>query len=151
MARADAASAMPPSSAPPLVPGALLGLRADYQKDSLLIGWNRTAPEVASAASATFRIADGARTRTLNLSARELQNGSILYKPNADEISVELNVTSRQGATTSQSIRIVGAALEPHSPADPALHPTTQGRRVPVSPRPFQPPPYVSPTKQHQI
>jgi len=115
-----------PSPAPAPAPRLLLGLRADYQKDSLLIGWDRTAPEIASAASATFRIADGGRTRTLDLSARELQNGSIVYKPKADEISVELDVTSRDGSTASQSIRIVGAAVQPRAP------------------RPFQPPPEAS-------
>ena len=122
-----------PSPAPAPAPRLLLGLRADYQKDSLLIGWDRTAPEIASAASATFRIADAGRTRTLNLSARELQNGSIVYKPKADEISVELNVTSREGTTASQSIRIVGAAVQSRAP------------------RAFQPPPDANPTHQRQI
>ena len=133
-----------------------LGLRADYQKDSLLIGWNRAAPLLASAASATFRIADAGRTRTLDLSARELQNGSIVYKPKADEISVELNVTSRDGATASQSIRIIGATPEPTSKPDPApkaavQQSQAQQSRVAVSPRPFQPPPDASAAERREI
>ena len=154
-ARADAApmSAVrrAPSPAPTPAPSSLLGLRADYGKDSLLIGWNRTAPAVLSAASATFRIADAGRTRTLNLSARELQNGSIVYKPKADELSVELNVTSRDGLTASQSIRIVGTALEPRSPANPVPKAVTEESRGVASPRPFPPPPDASRTQPREI
>jgi hypothetical protein len=126
----------------------LLGLRAEYEKDALLIGWNRAAPEVVSAASATFRIADGARTRTLNLSHRELQNGGIVYKPKAEEISVELNVTSRVGATTSQSIRVVGETFKPGLPAE---HTVVQESRIPASPRPFRPPANARPTERRAI
>ena len=139
-----------PAPAPAPAPRLPLGLRADYQKDSLLIGWDRTAPEVASAASATFRISDAGRTRTLNLSARELQTGSIVYKPKADEISVEMDVTSREGATASQSIRIVGAAVQSRS-TDAFTKPVAQDTRQSASPRPFQPPPDPSPAQQRDI
>jgi TonB family protein len=107
MAAASPSRAMPDA--------ALLGLRADYQANSLLIGWDRDSPAIASAASATFTITDGARTRTLNLGARELQHGSILYKPRAGEIKVELSVTSPAGRTASQSIRILGADPAPRA------------------------------------
>jgi outer membrane biosynthesis protein TonB len=156
---AAAASPAPaPATPAPLGPRAdyQLGLRADYQKDSLLIGWNRAAPVLASAASATFRIADAGRTRILDLSARELQNGSIVYKPKADEISVELNVTARDGATASQSIRIIGATPEPSSKPEPApkiavQHSHVEQSRLTVLPRPFQPPPDVSRAEPREV
>jgi hypothetical protein len=99
----------------PTPDGAILGLRADYQGNSLLIGWDRNSPAIASAASAVFTIADGARTRTLNLSAAELQHGSILYKPHADEIKVDLSVTSPAGQTAEQWIRILEADPAPEA------------------------------------
>jgi protein TonB len=87
-----------------------LGLRAEYQgSNALLISWDRAAAPIISARSAAFTIADGPRTRTFQLSPRELQTGSILYRPGAEEVSVELQVSSEMGGTASQSIRIIGA------------------------------------------
>jgi hypothetical protein len=110
-----AAAASPPRA---IADSTLLGLRADYQANLLLIGWDRSSPAIASAASATFTITDGARTRILNLGARELRHGSILYKPHADEIKVELSVTSPAGRSASQSIRILGADPAPAAAAE---------------------------------
>jgi outer membrane biosynthesis protein TonB len=84
----------------------------------------------------------------LDLSARELQNGSIVYKPNAEEISVELNITSRNGATASQSIRIVGATVQPRSPTPQAV---AHENPITRPPRAFQPPPDARQTETRAI
>jgi TonB family protein len=90
-------------------PADSLGLRAEYQGNSLLLGWDRRSARVNAATSGVFIIGDGSKTRVLTLSPRELRNGGILYKPAADDINVEFQVIEPRGRTASESIRIIGA------------------------------------------
>jgi TonB family protein len=114
--------------------GDSLGLRAEYQGNSLLLGWDRTSARVNAATSGVFIIADGVKTRVLTLSPRELRNGGILYKPAADEINIELQIIEPRGRTASQSIRIVGAP-EPVSPSAPIGQIARSVLRQPPPPR----------------
>lgn len=141
-----------------------LGLRAEYQGNSLLLGWDRSAPAIAAASSGSVTIADGNLTRVIRLTPRDLRTGSILYKPSADDIDVEFDIVGPSGTTGSQSIRIIGAApptfrsdarsdlrsdARPVSPASPP--PRAAPQVIPHAAPPtravtqFQPPPQARP------
>ena len=151
--------ARPPSESPVTIVhpatsngGDSLGLRAEYQGSSLLLGWDRTSPRVNAATSGVFIIADGVKTRVLTLSPRELRNGGILYKPAADDINIELQIIEPRGRTASQSIRVVGAP-EPVSASAPIGQIARSVLRQPPAPRSetrgmraarFEPPPLPS-------
>ncbi len=114
--------------------GDALGLRAEYQGHSLLLGWDRTSARVNAATSGVFIITDGSKTRVLTLSPRELRNGGILYKHSADDINVELQIIEPQGRTASQSIRIVGGP-DAVSPAEPIKQIARSVLQKPAVPR----------------
>jgi protein TonB len=101
----------------------VLGMRVDRQGGSLLVSWNRQAPEILQASTARFRIVSGERSRTLALSPHELRTGSLLYTLSAEDIEMELNVSGPVG-DFAESVRVLGAA------------PGEQLALTPVTPRP---------------
>ena len=101
----------------------VLGMRVDRQGSSLLVSWNRQAPEILQASAANFRIVAGERSRTLALSPHELRTGSLLYTLSAEDIEMELNVSGPVG-DFAESVRVLGAA------------PGEQLALTPVAPRP---------------
>ena len=101
----------------------VLGMRVDRQGSSLLVSWNRQAPEILQASAANFRIVAGERSRTLALSPHELRTGSLLYTLSAEDIEMELNVSGPIG-DFAESVRVLGAA------------PGEQLASTPVTPRP---------------
>jgi TonB family protein len=121
----------------PIRPG-VLGMRVERQGTSLLVSWNRQAPQILQASVAKFRIASGERSRTLALSPHELRTGSLLYTLSAEDIEMELNVSGPAG-NFAESVRVVGAvpgeqlALTPIPPrlaTEPAAAPKSDDLRV---------------------
>ena len=113
----------------------VLGMHVERQGSSLLVSWNRQAPEIVQASAAKFSIVSGERGRTLTLSPHELRTGSLLYTVSAEDIEMELNVSGPAG-NFAESVRVVGAApgeqlamtpvlprltMEPPAPSGPAL------------------------------
>ncbi|MBV9268092.1 MAG: energy transducer TonB [Acidobacteriaceae bacterium] len=99
------------------------GLKAAYEGNALMISWNRYAFPLASARAATLALTEGGHTRVLDLSARELQTGSVLYRPSTDEVSVQMDVIGDAADIASESIRIVGATVIRPEPPGASVSP----------------------------
>ena len=125
-----------------------LGMRVDRQGSSLLVSWNRRAPEILQASGAKFSIVSGERSRTLALSPHELRTGSLLYTLSAEDIEMELKVSGPVG-DFAESVRVVGAApgeqvaftpIPPRPATEPQVRSEPTRREPPRSPPPaFKP------------
>jgi TonB family protein len=121
----------------PIRPG-VLGMHVERQGTSLLVSWNRQAPEILQASVAKFRIASGERSRTLALSPHELRTGSLLYTVSAEDIEMELNVSGPAG-NFAESVRVVGAAPGEQPALTPipprlAMEPPARSEPAPIVP-----------------
>jgi DNA-directed RNA polymerase subunit F len=72
----------------------LLSLRAIKQSGFLALTWDRDSPLIAAAASGILSIRDGDSTRVISCDAAQLRDGSLLYVPETDQISMQLTVTT---------------------------------------------------------
>ena len=67
-------------------------LSAKPSEDNLTIRWDRDAPAIRYAQSGTLQIIDGPLTKTVELSAAELQNGTVIFHTTSDRVSIRLEV-----------------------------------------------------------
>lgn len=84
-----------------------LGLRLENQGDRVLLSWNRHHPAVSRAKSGVLQIDDGTQHRRVNLDPAQVSNGSVLYRPNSDDVTFRLEVEGAQGGTVSESMRVL--------------------------------------------
>jgi hypothetical protein len=117
-----------------------LGMRVDRQGGSLLVSWNRQAPEILQASGANFKIVSGDRSRTLALSPHELRTGSLLYTLSAEDIRMELSVSGPVG-DFAESVRVVGAGPGEQLALTPIPRGPTMEPPVRTEPSPFRPAP----------
>ncbi len=75
-----------------------VSLSAKLSDDDLLIHWDRNAPAVRYATSGTLQIIDGPYTKTVDLSASELQNGTIIFHTASDAVSIRLEIVVRENS-----------------------------------------------------
>ncbi len=92
-----------------------LGLRLESQGDRLLLGWNRHHPAVRNTKGGILQIDDGPQHRRISLDAAQISNGSVLYRPNSDDVIFRLEVEGAQGGKVSESMRVLEAA-KPSTP-----------------------------------
>ena len=72
----------------------LISLRAIKQSGFLALTWDRDSPVIAAATSGILSIRDGDSTRVISCDAAQLRDGSLLYVPETDQISIQLTVTT---------------------------------------------------------
>ncbi len=94
-------------------PAQKLDLRIHNEGDRVQLSWNENGPTVRSAQDALLEITDGQDRRQVLLTAREVANGSVLYRPNTDDVVFRLEVHAVNGRTLSESMRVLGTSKAP--------------------------------------
>jgi hypothetical protein len=74
----------------------VLSLAAKRSDGKLLINWDRDAPAVRYAQSGILQINDGRFSKTLELSANELQTGSVVFHSASEHVSLRLEIVVHQ-------------------------------------------------------
>ncbi|HWR52189.1 MAG TPA: hypothetical protein VN428_13845 [Bryobacteraceae bacterium] len=95
-----------PISSEPRNPYALSLVVLEYG-DNLHLSWDREALAVASAARGTLTIVDGDRIRTLDLSAAQLHDGSVIYRRLTPDVRLKLEVFLSEKSSVAESWRLV--------------------------------------------
>jgi hypothetical protein len=98
----------------------LISLRAIKQNGFLALTWDRDSPLIATATSGVLSIRDGDSTRVISCDAAQLRDGSLLYVPQTDQISMQLTVTTPI-RTYKESVTVIlpRAAERPAVPSLP--------------------------------
>jgi len=98
-----------PPQPPPRDPYALSLTVVEYA-DSLHLIWDRQAPPVALAEGARLSISDGEQSRGLDLTAVQLQRGSVIYRKLTNQVRFRLEVFLKQGRSVSETWDAAGRA-----------------------------------------
>lgn len=101
-----------------------LGLKVDVQGDRLLVTWNRQHPLVEHARDGFLLIEDGEQRRQIRLDASHVASGSILYHPNSDDVTFQLEVHGSDGKQAIESMRV----LDSSKPIRLEIVPQSSGR-----------------------
>ena len=124
-------------------PSTGLGMKVEKQGNSLHVSWDRDDPQIRQATEGSFLIAEGDRSRVLQLSSRELLNGGLLYTSSGKDVRLELEVRGPAGSF-GESMRVVGSDWTPEenpkerpvstykAPSEPRLAPVS----IPATPKP---------------
>jgi len=89
------------------VPQAGSPLRAERQGDDLKILWDLHSPAVVEATSGVLDIEDGGKSRRILMTADQVRYGSVLYTPEADQISVRLTTLKDDRSTEQESVLVL--------------------------------------------
>ena len=86
-----------------------IGLSAQMESGKIIVRWDRRSAAVQNAQNGTLHIQDGDFDKTVNLDARQLQNGSVIYMSADNEVSFRLEVTTQQKTMISETVKFVPA------------------------------------------
>jgi hypothetical protein len=81
-----------------------VSLSAKPSEDNLMIRWDRDAPAIRYAQGGTLQIIDGLFTKTVELSASELQNGTVIFHSTSDHVSIRLEVLVHENSKIVNAI-----------------------------------------------
>jgi hypothetical protein len=81
-----------------------LSLSVTNTGDNLSVKWNRQAPPVRAAQSGLLEIEDGNSTKSVDLDAAQLQNGSIIYRNSSDTVRFRLVVYPKTGVSVTETV-----------------------------------------------
>jgi hypothetical protein len=84
-----------------------LGLTVTARQHQLEIRWNRDSQAIAACDKAVMRITDDGITEAVPFEQSQLRDGYVAYNPKTTDVSIRLEVTGKNGGTTSESIRSV--------------------------------------------
>ena len=84
-----------------------LGLSVTSRQHQLEIRWNRESAAIATSDKAVIKITEDGRTEVVPFDQTQLRDGYVAYTPKTSDVSIRLEVTGKDGATTSESIRSV--------------------------------------------
>lgn len=87
-------------------------LRISRSGQSLLVDWNRDAPALKDAPSATLTIDDGGAEQRVTLDHAELAHGSVQFWPQSEHVVVRLDVTNRREISESVTAVVEGGRME---------------------------------------
>jgi outer membrane biosynthesis protein TonB len=109
-----------------------LGLGAERNGGALTMTWDVNSPAVREARKGVLSIVDGGDKKAMDLDAVQLRHGHVLYSPDTDDVSFELELlTPRQGPVT-ESLRVVDPAparLPARAYQPPPSRPAMQARK----------------------
>lgn len=71
--------------------------------DNLHLSWDRRAPALAAASRGTLTIMDGDRSRTLDLNAAQLHEGSVIYRRLTSNVRLKLEVFLSDKSSVAES------------------------------------------------
>ncbi len=84
-----------------------LGLTVTSQPHQLEIRWNRQSAVIAASDQGVMKITDDGITEIVPFDPTQLSDGYVAYTPKTTDVSIRLEVTGKDGGTTSESIRSV--------------------------------------------
>ncbi|MGP0075808.1 MAG: hypothetical protein ACLPWF_28160 [Bryobacteraceae bacterium] len=84
-----------------------LGLSVISRQHQLEIRWNRASAAIATSDRAVMNITDDGITEVVPFDQTQLRDGYVAYTPKTNDVSIRLEVSGKDGATTSESIRSV--------------------------------------------
>ena len=84
-----------------------LALKVTSQPHQLEIRWNRAASAIASATKGSMSISEAGVTEAIPFDQQELREGYVAYTPKTNDVSIRLEVTGKDRAATTESIRVV--------------------------------------------
>ncbi|MCL4853698.1 MAG: hypothetical protein KJZ78_20270, partial [Bryobacteraceae bacterium] len=120
-----------------------IGLSATKNGENFRVTWNRNHPQVEEAARGVLWITDGRKEHRIDLDARQLKMGSVIYHPTTSDVNFQLDILSE--APVSESVRAIaggtGSAGTPDETGAVASMPpgTVVEETTPTVP-PVQPP-----------
>ena len=102
-------ASVPARPAAPAVPNdqGALGLQVNSLPRQLEIRWNRASPALAASEGGVMKITENGITESVPFDQAQLRDGYVSYTPKTNDVSVRLEVTDKNGTTTSESIRAV--------------------------------------------
>ncbi len=88
-------------------PETALGLRVTSRPHQLEIRWNRESPTIAASDQGVMRITEAGTTEAVPFDQDQLHDGYVAYTPKTNDVNIRLEVTGKDGGTTSESVRSV--------------------------------------------
>jgi hypothetical protein len=86
-----------------------LGLQVERTGDMLDIAWNSNSASAVNSTGGSLTIRDGDEVKRLGLDAAEIRTGHLYYRPRNADLDIRLEVGAENGATATESVRLVGA------------------------------------------
>ena len=84
-----------------------LGLTVTSRQHQLEIRWNRESAAILASKSGEMKITEDGITEAVPFDQAQLRDGYVAYTPKTNDVSIRLQVTAKDGGTTSESIRSV--------------------------------------------
>jgi hypothetical protein len=81
-----------------------IGLSMVQKGESLHVRWNREAPAIRFAERGRLRIQDGQYSKSVDLDSAALQNGSVIYPPVSDSVTLRLEIVMNRGASLIETV-----------------------------------------------
>jgi hypothetical protein len=88
-------------------PETALGLRVTSRPHQLEIRWNRESATIAASDQGVMRITEAGTTEAVPFDQDQLHDGYVAYTPKTNDVNIRLEVTGKDGSTTSESVRSV--------------------------------------------
>ncbi len=140
-----------------------IGLSATKNGENFRVTWNRNHPRVEEAARGVLWITDGRKEHRIDLDARQLKMGSVLYHPATSDVNFQLDILSE--APVSESVRAIaggggstgtaeeagtvagmppGTVVEETTPPVPPVQPSGVSKQSRKEVRTLEPPPGIT-------
>ena len=84
-----------------------LGLKVASRKQQVDIRWDHECTAIMKADKGIMKVTEGEMSEVIPLDRRDLRDGSVSYLPMTNDVRVRLEVTGPQGASVSESARVV--------------------------------------------
>ncbi len=112
-----------------------LGLRVARDGLNLLVGWDRSVPEIVNARDANLLIWDGSsQPLFVSLTPAQLRSGSVSYASGSDKVTFRLDVIGMSGNAKTESILSISRSpYASPSTVDPSRPPVDLAREPSVS------------------
>lgn len=85
----------------------LLGLTVTSRPHQLEIRWSRASPAILESDRGVMKITEDGITESVPFDQTQLRDGYVAYTPKTNDVSIRLEVTGKDGGTTSESLRSV--------------------------------------------
>jgi len=95
-----------------ILPRGGLELHVEDQGDRLLVRWNRRSLMARSATGGLLQIDDGSQHRDVPLDSEQVADGAVLYRPGSGDVTFRLTIHGAQGATVSESMRVLDGSRQ---------------------------------------
>lgn len=84
-----------------------IDLRVRRDQDLLEVNWNTSSAEIMNSWGGVMIIRDGRRVKAIRLDELEMHTGRIYVQSKSSDLGIRLEVASRNGSGSTESIRVV--------------------------------------------